>query len=264
MSMEMFNTKKKKRFDLFGQVAWLATLWLIMMLALTACGDSPTTAPSSTAVPPTATIAPPSAQDIAKQSADKLTAADSLHFNFLVKQGKAQIIQSVDVKSADGDYSKPDKYTAALKVGVLGGKLDASTVGVGSKQWVIIKGFKDSWTELPAGSGFNAAVLFDPQKGIGPTVQKAQDLKLAGSETIDGVDCWHIQGVSSGPDIAAIIPFSAGKNDVAFDLWSGKQDMLTREVLFKEKTPDPADPNGSIWELHFSNFNKAVTITPPV
>lgn len=264
MRLERPNTSKRAQQSLLGQVAWLAALWLSGMLALTACGDNPTTAPSNTVVPPTATIAPPTAQVIAKQSADNLTAADSLHFNFLVKQGKAQIIPSVDVKSADGDYSKPDKYTAALKVGVLGGKLDANTIGVGSKQWVIIKGFKDSWTELAAGSGFNAAVLFDPQKGIGPTVQKAQDLKLVGNETIDGVDCWHLQGVSSGPDIAAIIPFSAGKNDVAFDLWSGKQDLLTREVLFKEKTPDPADPNGSIWELHFSNFNKAVTITPPV
>jgi hypothetical protein len=232
----------------------LGLILSILLVALAACGDSPTATPS-------ATVAPPTAPDIAKQAATQLAAQTGLHFTFDVKQGKAQVIPGVDIKTANGDYSKPDKFSAGLKVKVLGGTVDASTVGITSKQWVLIKGLKDSWTLLPSGTGFDASILFDPQKGLGATVQKTKDLKLIGGETVDATDCWHIQGVAAGADIIALIPVGTGKNDVTFDMWVGKSDMLPRQVILQEVV---STQDGGLWEIHFSDFNKTVIITPPV
>lgn len=243
-----------------SKLALVASIWIILALALAACGETPTTAPTPN---PSPTVAPPNPQDIAKQSAEKLSATNSLHFVVNIKQGKVQIIPAVDFKNADGNYLKPDKFNADLKVQVLGGLVAAKTIGVGTKQWVIIKGLYNNWKQLGDGQGFNATVLFDPQKGLGAVAQRIQNLKLAGSDTIDGVDCWHLQGIVTKTDIGPLTANTLGKNDVNFDLWTGKQDMLTRQVTFKEITSTANDPNASFWEMHFSQFNEQLTIDAP-
>lgn len=236
------------------KLAMLSALSLILAMVLAACGGggSPTAAP---------TPVPPDPTTIAQKSADALTAQNSLHYTVTIKQGTVQIIPSVDFSSADGDYLKPNKFNGNLKVKVLGGLVDAQTVGIGSQEWIIIPKLKPVWSLLPQGTGFDPSVLFDPQKGLGATVQKAKDLKLVGSETIDGVDSWHLQGTVSGPDIKTLIPIGLGQNDVTFDLWTGKQDFLTRQVTLKEIT---TNNNGSNWLLQFSKFNESVTINAPV
>lgn len=233
----------------------LAVLSLILAVVLAACGSdsNPTTAP-------TATPAPPDPATLAQKSADALTAVTGLHYVVTIKQGTVEIIPSVDFNSAEGDYQKPDKFNGNLKVKVLGGLVDAQTVGIGTQEWIIIPKLKPAWSLLPQGTGFDPSILFDQQKGLGATVQKAKDLKLVGSDTIDGTDCWHLQGTVTGADIKSLIPIGLGQNNVTFDLWTGKTDYLTRQVTLKEIT---TDNSGSNWLLQFSQFNKSVTITQP-
>lgn len=202
---------------------------------------------------------PPDPTTLAQKSAAALTTLSGLHYTVTIKQGTVQIISNVDFESADGDYQKPDKFNGNLKVKVFGGLVDAQTVGISSQEWIIIPKLKPTWS-LPAGTGFDPSILFDQQKGLGATVQKAKDLKLVDSDTVDGVGCWYLQGTVSGPDIKPLIPIGLGQNNVTFDLWTGQQDYLTRQVTLKEITPDNS---GSSWLLQFSQFNKPVSVTPP-
>ncbi len=252
-----------------------------LMLILAACDGNatatstvvPATAtpvpPTATPVPPTATPAPPTptplpdARTIAATSAEKLLNVNSLHFIVDIQQGKVDLYQNITLRKADGDFLRPDKFQAKLRIGIGPGQADAETIGVGNQQWLIAKPLITQWLLLPPDVGFKPDVLFDKDKGLGATAQKLSDLKLAGSEAINGVESWHLTGTVPGPDIAPLTAGTLGKNPVLFDMWVGKSDGLVRQVTFKETgTADPK--TASFWLITFSKFNDPVTINKPV
>jgi hypothetical protein len=244
-----------------GPKLWILTLCCVWLAAtLAACGgDNPTATP--TVPPPTPTpVKPLTPDEIAKMSADKLNTINSLHFIVNIKSGQVEIFNGITFKNAEGDYSKPDKFRAKLKVTVAIAQVDAETVGMNGQQYLLLTNLSKSWVTLPANIGFKPDVLFDPQKGIGAVVTKTQNLELVGTEQLDGVDVYHLKGIVKGPDISPITAGTLGKNDVNFEVWTGKNDFYVRRVTFKEIS---TDPNASDWQLDFSKFNDPVNITLP-
>ena len=241
----------------------LVGIFLMLSLLLAACGDNPTATPTPTPVPPTVTPLPatmdPSA--IAKNAADKLAAVKYIHFIVDIKSGSVVIYNGITFKHAEGDFAQPNSYRAMLKVAVAIAQVDAQTVGIGDKQWILIPNLTQSWQLLPSGVGFNASVLFDPTNGLSAVVGKINNLTLDGSETISGTDCYRLKGVVSGKDISPLTAGTLGKNDVNFEVWVGKSDFMARQVTFKEIS---TDTNASNWQLNFSNFDQPVTINSPV
>lgn len=244
-----------------GYGKWIFTLLFIMLTALlAACGsDSPT--PTPTVPPPTPPpVKPLTADDIAKMSADKLNSLNSLHFIVNIKSGQVEIFNGITFKNAEGDYSKPDKFRARLKVSVAIAQVDAETVGLDGQQYLLLSNLSKNWVTLPSNIGFKPNVLFDPQKGIGAVVTKVQNLELVGSEQIDGTDVYHLKGIVKGADISPITAGTLGKNDVNFEVWTGKNDFLVRRVTFKEIS---TTATASDWQLDFSKFNDPVSIALP-
>lgn len=265
----MYKTENKSRKGRPVFVGLVLAALLGLSLIIAACGDSPTAVPTATPVPPTATPVPPTptplpdAKTIARNSADKLLGVSSLHFIVDIQQGKVDLYNGITLKKADGDWLRPDKFQAKLRIGVGPGQADAETIGVGSDQWLIAKPLIATWAKLPADVGFKPDVLFDKDKGLGATAAKLNDLKLVGSENLNGIDTWHLAGTVPGPDIAPLTAGTLGKNEVLFDMWIGKSDGLVRQVTFKET--GAADPKtASSWLLTFSKFNDPVTINKPV
>jgi hypothetical protein len=235
----------------------LLCLWLTGLLA--ACGENPTATP--TAIPPSPTpIKPLTPEEIAKMSADKLNTLNSLHFIVDIKAGQVEINQGITFKKAEGDFSKPDKFRAMLKVSVAVAQLDAETVGLEGQQYLLLKGLSNNWVALPPNIGFKPDVLFDSQKGVGAVVTKIQNLQLVGTEPLNGTEMYHLKGIVKGADISPLTAGTLGKNDVNFDVWTGKNDFLVRRVTFKEIS---TDVNASEWQLDFSKFNDPVTINRP-
>src|SRR5689334_12324788 len=105
----MENTKNRLRSDgrwTFFSVVLVALLGLSLLLA--ACGENATA--TSTPAPPTATPVPPTptplpdAKTIARDSAEKLLAVNSLHFVVDIQQGKVDLYNGITLKKADGDW----------------------------------------------------------------------------------------------------------------------------------------------------------------
>ncbi len=252
----------------FGRLSMLTLVGWLLLTVLAACGD-----PSPTATPlplPKPTEGPPDPRVIAKQAADKIQTLNSLHFLVDIKSGEVEITNGITFQQADGDFSKPDKFRAKLKVTAGPVKVNAETVGMDNKQWLLLSGLSNSWTTLPANVGFKPDVLFDPNVGLGAIVNKVKDLKLVGTEKLKvkdnddkdvEVDTYHLNGVVTGPDIKPITASTLGKTDVDFDIWVSTADSLVRQVVFKEKSTDPKASN---WQLNFWKFNKPVEIKSPV
>ncbi len=237
----------------------LLCLWLAGLL--TACGENPTATPTPTAIPPSPTpVKPLTPAEIAQMSADKLNTVNSLHFIVDIKAGQVELYQGITFKKAEGDFSKPDKFKAKLRVSVAIAQVDAETVGLEGQQYLLLTNLSKSWVTLPPNIGFKPDVLFDSQKGIGAVVTKIQNIELVGTEQIDGIDVYHLKGVVKGADISPLTAGTLGKNDVNFDVWTGKNDLLVRRVTFKEIS---TAANASDWQLDFSKFNEPVTINRP-
>lgn len=244
-----------------GTRLWgLTLLSLMLAVLLAACGgDNPTATP--TVPPPTPTpVKPLTPSEIAKQSADKLNAVNSLHFIVDIKAGQVDIYNGITFKKAEGDFSKPDKFRAKLRVTVAIAQVDAETVGMDNQQYLLLTNLSKSWVTLPANVGFKADVLFDPQKGVGAVVQKIDNIELVGTESLDGVEVYHLKGIVKGADVSPLTAGTLGKNDVDFNVWTGKTDFLTRRVTFKERS---TNANASDWQLDFSKFDVPVTINRP-
>ena len=236
-------------------------LFVLMASLLAACGGSDNPTPTPTVPPPTPTpVKPLTADDIAKNSATQLNTLNSLHFIVNIKAGQVEIFNGITFKNAEGDFSKPDKFRAKLKVTVAVAQVDAETVGMNGQQYLLLTNLSKSWVTLPANIGFKPDVLFDPQKGIGAVVTKTQNLTIVGTEQLDGVDVYHLKGIVKGADISPITAGTLGKNDVNFEVWTGKNDFNVRRVTFKEIS---TDANASDWQLDFSKFNDPVTIALP-
>jgi hypothetical protein len=237
-----------------------AILFIAVILAglLVACTSVPTTTPT---VPPTPTPLP-DAKSIATQAAEKLKTVNSLRFLVDIKQGEVTIIPGINFKRADGDYLKPEKYQAKLRVSTAVGQVEAETIGIQGEQWLLIRALSQAWSKLPADVGFRASVLFDDVGGVGAVARNAKDLKIASnSETIDGVECWKLSGVSTGTEIAPLTANTIKQGDIAIEAWIGKSDNLFRQVTLKELGVDPA--KAANWQLNFSKYDQAVTINRP-
>jgi hypothetical protein len=225
---------------------------------LAACGE-PTATPAPPA--PTPTPLPPDAKTIAQKSADRIKTLNGLHFVVDIKAGQVNILQGISFKRAEGDYVKPNRFRAKLRVSLPIGQVDAETVGVEAKQWLLLRNLNANWQELPPGVGFRADILFDPDKGLSALVVKAQNLQLVGTETVDGVESYRIKGVAPAADIGPVSSNTLGKFDVDFEAWVGKNDSLLRQLTLKEIS---TTTEASSWLLNFSKFDETVTIEPPI
>jgi hypothetical protein len=229
----------------------LLLVTLLLAPALVACGDPPTTTPVPT----------PSADALAKQAAVKIQEVNSLHFLVDIKQGEVPIVTGISFRRADGDFTKPNSYKATLRVSVVIGQVEASTIAIGEEQFIQVKGLINNWQKLPAGVGFKAAELFDSEKGLGAIVQKARNLKIVATESIDGVECWKLNGIIQGKELEVFSAGTLNNSEVNFDVWVGKSDIIMRQVVLKEITSDPA--KGVTWQMNFTKFNEPVTVQRP-
>ncbi|MEI7556273.1 LppX_LprAFG lipoprotein [Candidatus Chlorohelix sp.] len=233
-----------------SRVPFILLFTLVFSFILAACGD-PTPTPLSL----------PDPKVLAKQSADELYAVKFVHFLVDIKQGEVPIVTGISFRRAEGDYVKPDSYKATLRVSLALGQVEATTVALGTEQWILVKGLSDKWQSLPDGVGFKASELFDSQRGLGAIVQKAQNLSIAGTETVDSAECWKLSGTIQGKELETFTAGTLNNSDVNFDIWVSKSDTLLRQAILKEVTQDPA--KGVTWQMNFSKFNEAVTVQRP-
>ncbi|NWJ45793.1 MAG: LppX_LprAFG lipoprotein [Chloroflexi bacterium] len=233
-----------------SRVPFVLLFTLVFSFILAACGETTPTA-----------LPLPDPKVLAKQAADKLYGVNFVHFLVDIKQGEVPIVTGISFRRAEGDYVKPDSYKATLRVSVVLGQVEATTIALGNEQWILVKGLNDKWQPLPAGVGFKAAELFDSQRGLGAIVQKAQNLAITGTETIDGAESWKLSGTIQGKELETFTAGTLNNSDVNFDIWVSKSDTLLRQAILKEVTQDPA--KGVTWQMNFSKFNETVTVQRP-
>ncbi len=238
---------------------WPWLLGLAFGLFLVACrGNEPAPTPTS-AAPPTPTLTP---ADILSRAADAMTGLQSAAFDISRKGGPAYMdqAQTLNFASAVGDYQAPNAIDARLTVQSNDVTLEIRTIAVGQEQW-ITNPLNQRWEQLPPDWGFNPAILFDPALGWQPLLkQDISQVRLLETTSFGGRSRYRLQATAAGDRVLALLGGVAGRDAVPVEFFV---DVASFHIVQMKFSTASAAGAPSDWLLQFSDFDKAVDITPP-
>ena len=125
--------------------------------------------------------------------------ASSFHVTMDVQNPGPAGQDSIQIRTANGDVSMPDKVKAQATVIMSGQSLTVNLISVGDNQfitdpvtgqWRVIKGVLDPRT------------LTNPNTGIISVVSKLQNVSKPTSAVVGGNPCWQITGQLNAKDLA--------------------------------------------------------------
>jgi hypothetical protein len=243
----------------------ICVITLLAILVLAACVNP---APNATAIPtrtstptrtPTPTLTPtPSPAELLAKSADAMLAMKSARFK-ITREGAPVVFDTVTNMSfteITGEYQAPDRVSAQINVTIFGNVLQIQVLWLPEGNF-ITNPLTGRMEPAPANLAFNGAALF--QAGGIPAVLRTgiQNPKLAGMETIEGVNTIHIRGEADG---AILAPLLAGALESGtlypVDIWMEKSTYNLIRIHI-------AEPDGNGWLIDEFDINAAIEINAP-
>ncbi|HWV25409.1 MAG TPA: LppX_LprAFG lipoprotein [Thermomicrobiales bacterium] len=236
-------------------VVKLMTVLIVLMTIVTACGGGNDTGKLND----DADVA-----EVLKNASERLAATDSMRFDMTVKG--TTLIDSrgtMHLLSAKGVMARPDKVDVEFQIRVLGAQtISIRMITIGDQSWTtdIVTG---KWIDAPEEFGYNPAVLYDNQNGLGPVMGKINDARIAETGSIDGRDAYHVTGTASQGVMRPLTSGTMKGDPIVLDLWiDGETWDLLRVVVTEPENSGSDDP--ATWTMNLSDFNQKVDIEPPV
>ena len=229
-------------------------LLFIGIVASIACGGSNSNRNTVTTTSVTA-------QTILSNASTRFDQISSLHFVFQI-QGDVPLdkAKTLKLRGAEGDLSRPDSAQAKADVTFLGATISLKFVSIGNEQY-ITNPITGAWETSPANLGYDPAVLFDDNQGIGHVLDTLQNPKIAGSETINGEDTYHLTATVAQADAQPIAAGALSSAAPAVDLWITKKNYDLAKLTLHDA--GEAGANTTTWTLVISKQNEPVTIQRP-
>jgi len=222
---------------------------LILLAALTACSPPPPDLPPG---------------EIVQRAAKSMLDQSTLHFKIEI-EGAAVVINpglGLSLRSAEGDFARPDRMGVHLKITTLGPAIEADMIALGDEQY-LTNFLTRQWEPLPAQFGFNPAVMFHPEFGLEQTLAGGlDDASVAGVESIDGAPAYHVTGSLDGMRLQVMSGGLIGTNRVQIEVWVDAQTFAVRRVVLIDAATGAEQ--SSTWVLTFSRFGQPVTIEKPI
>ncbi len=224
--------------------ALLATMLLATGVA--ACGDS---SPAGSTLPPDPDV-------ILREATAAMSEVETLSFE-LTRSGAPITVANLQFDAAGGQYRAPDSAQAVLKVKAGGISVEVATVAIGDRVW-ITNPLSQQWEEFPAGTGFNPAIIFDPEVGWEPLLgADLSAIELAGGRG-DG-DPYVITGTVAPRRVEVLTAGLVAGQAVDVELTIDAATALVTMVAFTTV----AEAGDSDWLLDLSDFGDPVNIEPP-
>src|SRR5437764_7332868 len=171
----------------------------------------------------------PPAATIIDRAATGLKQLKSFHFRLEHESGATQIPLNLQLTTAEGDAVVPDRLSAEVTAKAANTPVTVKVIGIGNDTW-ITNPFSRQWQKL---GGVSIRDIADPASIINDVVGALKNTAVAGHDTLDGADSYHLTGqVDSGALSTAFSSAEPGLN-LAVDVWVGVADSLPRRVRIK-------------------------------
>jgi lipoprotein LprG len=197
----------------------------------------------------------PDAATLLKQSSETTKSQSSVHMKLAV-QGQ---IKELPIESLEGDLATKPAVGAqgTANIVFLGQRLEGVDFAVvdGTLYAALTKG---SFQDLgPAADIYDVSVLLNPDTGVGNVLANFSDPKVAGRETINGVDTVRVTGNVSADAVNKIAPQIGATGPVPGTAWIREDG--NHELVQAKLEPAP----GTSLSMTCSDWGKPVTVTKP-
>jgi lipoprotein LprG len=199
----------------------------------------------------------PDPQALLKSATDATAAVKSFHFKLEHEHGSLALPVNLKLDEAKGDVVVPDRLKANVSATNGSIKIDVDAIAIGDQTW-ITNPFTRRYQQVPNASIFET---IDPVGLLNVVTSKLENAAVAGSESVDGTDSWHLTGTMPSSALSGVLPAKSG-NNVDFELWVGKGDNLPRRVRLEGPVTSD-DASNTTRVIDFTRFDEDVTISPP-
>ena len=200
----------------------------------------------------------PPVDEIVSRSTAEMEAQKRFHFVFDEQNGPKST-SGIHLVFAEGDIAVTDRVKADVSGTLAGVPLRTRLIVAGGKYY-ITDPFTGKWREVSI--ALNPVAFFDPAKGVLAVIKAATQLELVGSEEVDGVDTYHLQGKTTVGSITPLLGNPPGTRLVDLELWIDKKtDRLVRLRLSGEV--EDGDPANAVRTIDLSRFGVVVPIVAP-
>lgn len=163
---------------------------------------------------------------------------------------------------ARGTMARPNKVDVEFQVEVAGApRVSIRMITIGDESWTtdIVTG---RWVEAQEEFGYNPAVLYDNQQGIGPVMGKLENPEIVGTEEVNNVQTYHVRGTVTKEVIEPLTAGTMNGSSITVELWidAGNWNLMRLRVAepTDEGLEDPAT-----WTMNLGDHDKQVTIERP-
>jgi len=207
----------------------------------------------------------PDPATLLRETSELLANTQSLRFTLSV-DGDSYIddLGQMRLIKAEGALQRPGKVDVEFQIELFGaGNISIKAITTDGQTYStdLLTG---KWGPAPAEFGYDPSLLFDLNGGLGPVISKMTEVSVTGSETIDGRDCWTVEGTA---DQASIDFISAGTmigDAFHATLWIDKESGELRRIVLAEPT-DNGKERPATWTMDLRDYNDPdIDITAPV
>jgi lipoprotein LprG len=223
-----------------------------LLILIAACGS------------PTPEILNP--EEIVLRSVDRMKSLSGFHF-LIDRSGAPAFLneeRSLSFRRAEGDFVAPDRAQATIRVIGPGFVAEVQVINIGEIQWET-DFLSGEWQELPPEWGFNPAVLFDPEVGIQPILEKdLSELEWVGMEELEevpGVSLYALTGEIDGERLNQLSLGMISPETMTVKLWIAPDTFELYRMQITEEATGGDEP--TVWKVDFWDYNHIVEIVPP-
>jgi hypothetical protein len=200
---------------------------------------------------------PPGVETLVARTADAMAALDTARFE-MERSGAPIRVAGIVFDSALGVYEAPDAAKAVLNGQAGDLAVELGTISIGRRTW-LTNPLTGEWEELEPGTGFNPAVIFDPEIGWRAILLSLLEPAYEGGATVDGRALWLVRGTIPPEQIATLTAGLVEPQSVRVDLYVAPADDLLRRVEFATEGED----GRSEWVITLAQFDEPVTVEAP-
>lgn len=201
--------------------------------------------------------------EVLENASQRLLETETMAFRMSV-DGSTYIDEAETLRllNARGTMARPDRVDVEFQVEVIGTqRISIRMITIGEDSWTtdIVTG---RWVVAQDEFGYNPAILYDNQDGLGPVMGRMQDPEIVGTEEVGNVETYRIRGTVSDDVIEPLTAGTMDGSEITVELWVDGANWNIMRLTVAEPTDEGLE-DPATWTMNLGEHDEQVTIERP-
>jgi hypothetical protein len=227
---------------------------------------------------PHAAAADEDATRLLRTAADAMAKVKTFHFDMETIDGKATVLDNLELKRVTGDVVRPDSFRATMTASLAVIEVSVDVVSIGGAVWVTDPTQSGAvWRQVATGGEQGAGAAFtdliNPDRLFLAAIDLLEEPTFEGTEELDGQECSVVTGTFDPARLEELASPVAGESEAvdADSILTGDPVDLTvwiaedgRVLRIEEEGPlTKSESRDVIRAITFSAFDEPIEISAP-